>query len=68
MHKLILYIKCLIMIICVILVYIHVRLVFCSEFRRTGGKRFFALEKPSEIKVQYVVIDHKTFCLFCLNY
>lgn len=56
------------MIICMILVYIHVRLVFCSEFRRTGGKRFFALEKPSEIKVQYVVIDDKTFCLFCLNY
>jgi len=25
--------------------------LICSEFRRTGGKRFFAFEKPSEPKV-----------------
>lgn len=33
--------------------YVHIttRLSFYSEFRRTGGKRFFALEKPSEVKV-----------------
>lgn len=31
--------------------YITASVCFCLEFRRSGGKRYFALGKPSELKV-----------------